>query len=245
MLLVDPGSGSSKELQASRNPCGAFSWRLGASDEFLKSVFTRLELKPFSLGSHRTFWSILETSALFDRPCCGRAVHTGVLQIPAGRRRTGTPINVIPYHAFPLRGFKDWQACLLGKACNWWAVFDKGFASNLPKEMFSLLCWVLQSLFVCLNINSNHWEVVCFCKSGCYSVQFAFENRQSSTTLQHRENRCIFPFVLSAFVLVLREKINCNFGKCCCIILCDKMCASSGPLCITYSCKNGNMLIFL
>lgn len=76
-------------------------------------------------------------------------------------------------------------------------------------------------------------------------MELSFGNKQAAKALQLKESRCILPFVLLAFVLVLRQRMNCNFGKCCCIMLSDKMSVSSGPLCITYSYEKGNMLISL
>lgn len=49
-------------------------------------------------------------------PCYERASHAEVLQIPADRRETGAPKEVIPYHTFPLLDFKDCLASLFDLA---------------------------------------------------------------------------------------------------------------------------------
>lgn len=79
------------------------------------------------------FFTILEMP-----PCRERAFHGEVLQIPADRRETGAPKEVIPFHTFPLLGVKDYLERLfaLAKLVIKRATFKKNFTNNLAKVVF-------------------------------------------------------------------------------------------------------------
>lgn len=91
-------------MQAGTSP--EFSWRLGASDEFLKSIFTRLELKPFSSGSHRTFLTLLETSALFDTTLLWKGCPYRGAANPNRQEENRNSLECHPLPHFSSKGFQ-------------------------------------------------------------------------------------------------------------------------------------------
>lgn len=212
-------------------------------------MFRSLELKPFISGSRRTFfnpsgnisfvWPDLAVKGLSMQGSCRSQQVGGKWELPRKSPLTTLFLSWV---------FKGRLASLFALAK---FVIDEQFLRKILLITYQKKCsncytmFYSNFLFACLFLSSNHWEVVCVCKLACSSVELAFEDKPNPKTLLLKESRCIFSFVLLAFVLLLRQRINCNFGKCCCIMLSDKMSASSGPLCITYSYEKGNMLISL